>query len=135
MLPQLDGRLIGVEEEGKRHKRATKYTNNYGYGLSGWGPQGASAGTDGFGFVRDKYYNSAGPPLYTWSSYRNYYEEAPVHANRKRFKTFLEEFIMFKNRHINAQPTKFEMMQQERYGPYYNGVWGNNNHSPDWFGK
>uniref|UniRef100_A0AC35UE69 Serpentine receptor class gamma n=1 Tax=Rhabditophanes sp. KR3021 TaxID=114890 RepID=A0AC35UE69_9BILA len=117
-----------------RLKRATKYTNNYGYGLYGWGPQGASAGTDSYGYIRDKYFNSAGPPLYTWSSFRNYYEQTPYHADRKSFKTFLAEFLIYKNWHINKLPDNYESFQRERYGPYYNGVWGNSNHSPDMFG-
>ncbi|VDN06942.1 unnamed protein product [Thelazia callipaeda] len=92
------------------------FTNNYGYGLFGLGPN--NAGFDGFGFWRDKFQNSGLPPLYTWQSHRNYYGEFAVH----------------KNRYGNQAPVSLEELRQERYGPFYNGVWGFKNHSPYWFG-
>lgn len=67
----------------------------------------------------DKFYNSGLPPLYTFAAYRNYYHEISFH----------------KNKYGLPAPTNFEILQQERFGPYYNGVWGNVDQSPYWFGK
>ncbi|KAK0395271.1 hypothetical protein QR680_001195 [Steinernema hermaphroditum] len=108
------------------------FTNNYGYGPFGVGP--ANGGFDSFGFYKDKFYNSGLPAKYTFSSYRNYYEEYHQHKDRNRFKNFYEEFSQYKNRETRPVAGKFEILQQERFGPYYNGVWGNIDHSPYWFG-
>ncbi|TMS34968.1 hypothetical protein L596_002458 [Steinernema carpocapsae] len=115
----------------KRVKR-NGFTNNYGYGPYGLGP--TNGGFDSFGFYKDKFYNSGLPAKYTFSSYRNYYEEYHQHKDRNRFKNFYEEFSSYKNRETRPVAGKFEILQQERFGPYYNGVWGNVDHSPYWFG-
>uniref|UniRef100_A0A0K0CVB2 Uncharacterized protein n=1 Tax=Angiostrongylus cantonensis TaxID=6313 RepID=A0A0K0CVB2_ANGCA len=93
------------------------FVNNYGYGPHGIGPN--NVGVDSFGFFKDKFYNSGLPPLYTFAAYRNYYHEISFH----------------KNKYGLPAPTNFEILQQERFGPYYNGVWGNVDQSPYWFGK
>ncbi|CAI2327670.1 unnamed protein product [Caenorhabditis sp. 36 PRJEB53466] len=93
------------------------FTNNYGYGPFGIGP--TNGGFDSFGFYRDKFYNSGLPPLYTHAAYRNYYHEISFH----------------KNKYGQPAPTDFEVLQQERFGPYYDGVWGYADHSKNWFGK
>uniref|UniRef100_A0A0N5AWY5 T2SSG domain-containing protein n=1 Tax=Syphacia muris TaxID=451379 RepID=A0A0N5AWY5_9BILA len=93
------------------------FTNNYGYGPFGVGP--SNSGFDSFGFWKTKYTNSGLNPLYTWQSYRNYYGEFAVHNNR----------------YNNPAPADFENLQEERFGPYYNGIWGYVDHSPYWNGK
>ncbi|CAI5440993.1 unnamed protein product [Caenorhabditis angaria] len=93
------------------------FTNNYGYGPFGVGP--TNGGFDSHGFYRDKFYNSGLPPLYTHAAYRNYYHEISFH----------------KNKYGKPAPTDFEVLQQERFGPYYDGVWGYSDHSNNWFGK
>ncbi|PAV72205.1 hypothetical protein WR25_00030 [Diploscapter pachys] len=101
--------------QAKRIKR-NDFSNNFGYGPFGIGP--SNGGFDSFGFYRDKFYNSGLPPLYTHAAYRNYYHEISFH----------------KNRYGQPAPTDFETLQQERFGPYYNGVWGYADQSPHWFG-
>ncbi|CAB3404793.1 unnamed protein product [Caenorhabditis bovis] len=92
------------------------FTNNYGFGPFGVGP--ANGGFDSYGFYKDKFYNSGLPALYTHAAYRNYYHEISFH----------------KNKYGKPAPTDFEVLQQERFGPYYDGVWGYADHSPNWFG-
>ena len=109
--------------------KRNKFTNNYGYGPFGAGPQ--NGGFDSFGYYKDKFYNSGVPPVYTWASYRNYYPEFTVH----------------KNKYGRPAPADFEALAEERWGkllqktglnffvgPYYNGVWGYRDHSRYWYG-
>uniref|UniRef100_A0A914C3P8 Secreted protein n=1 Tax=Acrobeloides nanus TaxID=290746 RepID=A0A914C3P8_9BILA len=116
-----------------RSKR-NDFTNNYGYGPFGIGP--SNAGFDSFGFYKDKFYNSGLPAKYTFASYRNYYQEAvvPYGLENPTKKGFYENFNNYPTllKHLND---KFEVLQQDRFGPYYNGVWGYADHSPDWYGK
>uniref|UniRef100_A0A914PII2 Uncharacterized protein n=1 Tax=Panagrolaimus davidi TaxID=227884 RepID=A0A914PII2_9BILA len=125
--------LAAAKAKEAKHYEPNGFTNNYGYGPFGLGP--ANAGFDSFGFYKDKFYNSGLPALHTYSTYRNYYQEFVVHKDRAKFPGFFEEFSQYKGRHGNAQPDKFEVLQQERFGPYYNGVWGYADHSPYWYGK
>ncbi|CAJ0581675.1 unnamed protein product, partial [Mesorhabditis spiculigera] len=107
--------LLGFVHSSIRVKR-NGFTNSYGYGPMGVGP--TNGGFDSFGFYRDKYYNAGLPPLYTFQAYRNYYHEISFH----------------KNKYGQPAPSTFEELQQERYGPYYKGVWGYAHQSPNWFG-
>ncbi|WKX94146.1 hypothetical protein Q1695_011422 [Nippostrongylus brasiliensis] len=100
----------------KRVKREG-FLNSYGYGTYGMGPN--NIGLDSFGFYKDKFYNSGMPPLYVHAAYRDYYHEISFH----------------KNKYGLPAPTNYEILQQERFGPYYNGVWGHIDQSPNWFGK
>ncbi|CAL2031731.1 unnamed protein product [Caenorhabditis brenneri] len=108
-----DAEIFGSQTRVKRND----FTNNYGYGPFGVGP--TNGGFDSYGFYRDKFYNSGLPPLYSFASYRNYYHEISFH----------------KNKYGQPAPTDFEVLQQERFGPYYDGVWGYADHSKNWFGK
>uniref|UniRef100_A0A7E4V5P4 Conserved secreted protein n=1 Tax=Panagrellus redivivus TaxID=6233 RepID=A0A7E4V5P4_PANRE len=119
-----------------KHFEPNGFTNNFGYGPHGIGP--TNGGFDSFGFYKDKFYNSGLPPKYTWASYRNYYREFMRVTDRSKFPGFMEEFahIVFYGRGGAAeQKVKYELKQQDRFGPYYNGVWGYADHSPHWYGK
>ncbi|GMS82782.1 hypothetical protein PENTCL1PPCAC_4957 [Pristionchus entomophagus] len=115
LLSLLTISLIDDSSAQVRVKR-NDFVNNYGYGVHGLGP--SNIGVDSFGYYRDKFYNAGLPPLYTHASYRNYYHEISFHKNKYGLPP------------VNT----FNTLQQERYGPYYRGVWGYADHSPYWFG-
>ncbi|KAH7702042.1 hypothetical protein AAVH_30816, partial [Aphelenchoides avenae] len=114
-----------------RFKR-NDFTNDYGYGPHGVGP--SNGGFDSFGYYKDKFYNSGLPGKYTWATYRNYYEES-LQRPQGRLPGFFEVFTKIKGWTSLALWEKFEILQQERFGPFYNGYWGAYDHSPEWFGK
>src|SRR4051794_21565810 len=97
-----------------RSKR-NDFTNNFGYGPTGIGPQ--NGGFDSFGFYRDKFYNSGLPAKYTWSAYRNYYEEGrtPFQQENPTKQSFYESFNKYPIL-LEHFGDEFEVLQQERFG-------------------